>query len=152
MKSCFFIGHRECSSNILPKLETVIEQHIDKYDIESFIVGCYGKFDFLVATALIRAKQKHPNILLLQLTPYHPAEKKLELWNGFDNLYYPFEEKKPPRKYAIVKANEQLIKECDYLIAYAWHPASNARTIVEKAKRLESKGGIKVYNLADKEI
>lgn len=47
------------------------------------------------------------------------------------------------------KANDIMIHSCDYLIAYAWHPASNARDLVEKAQRLEKQGGIKVENLAE---
>nr|DAU77922.1 MAG TPA: hypothetical protein [Caudoviricetes sp.] len=30
----------------------------------------------------------------------------------------------------------------DYLISYAWHPASNARELVEYAKRREKKGSL----------
>ena len=52
-----------------------------------------------------------------------------------------------PRKLAIVRANRYMVDYADFLIAYAWHPASNARELVEYAKKME-KRVIKVTNLA----
>ena len=49
MKSCFFIGHREASSENLPALRTTIEQHIVEYGVTEFFVGRYG-FDFEYST------------------------------------------------------------------------------------------------------
>ena len=53
MKSCFFIGHREASSEILPALQNAVEQHIVEYGVTEFIVGHYGGFDRLAARAVI---------------------------------------------------------------------------------------------------
>ncbi len=57
MRRCFFIGHREAGSEILPQLERIIEQHIIEYEVEEFIVGSYGHFDRLVHHALKSAKK-----------------------------------------------------------------------------------------------
>ena len=38
-----------------------------------------------------------------------------------------------PRKIAIVRANRYVVDHVDYLIAYAWHPASNAQELLEYA-------------------
>ena len=46
---------------------------------------------------------------------------------GFDNTYYPHGIEDVPRKLAIVRANRYLVDHIDFLIAYAWHPASNAQ-------------------------
>ena len=46
-KSCFFIGHREVSTEILPALESAIEQHISEYGVTEFIVGGYYHAPFL---------------------------------------------------------------------------------------------------------
>lgn len=40
-----------------------------------------------------------------------------------------------PRKFSIVQANRYMIDHVNYLIAYAWHPASNAQNLVEYAER-----------------
>lgn len=39
-------------------------------------------------------------------------------------------------------ANRYVVDHVDYLISYAWHPASNARELVEYAKRREKKGSL----------
>ena len=45
-------------------------------------------------------------------------------------------------KVAIVRANRYVVDSVDYLIAYVWHPASNAWKLVEYAKRRKKKGGL----------
>ena len=144
MKSCFFIGHREASSEILPALTEAIEKHITEYGVTEFIVGNYGGFDRMAAKAVIAAKGQHPNIILSMLIPYHPAERPMELPQGFDNTFYPPVMEKVPRKLAIVRANRYMVDHVDYLIAYAWHPASNARDLVEYAKKREERNLISV--------
>ena len=135
MKSCFFIGHREASSEVLPALREAVERHIVDYGVTEFIVGNYGGFDRMAAKAVIEAKTLHPQITLTLLIPYHPAERPVDLPPGFDNSFYPPNMEKVPRRFAISKANRYMVDHTDYLIAYAWHPASNARNLVEYAMR-----------------
>ena len=89
----------------------------------------------MAAKAVVSAKVLHPGITLLLLLPYHPAEWPIETPPGFDGTFYPPGMESVPRRYAIVRANRYLIDHVDYLIAYAWHPASNARDLVEYALR-----------------
>lgn len=144
MKSCFFIGHREASSEILPALRDAVEQHIVEYGVTEFIVGHYGGFDRMAAKAVIEAKAQHPEITLSMLIPYHPAERPVELPYGFDNTFYPPGMEKVPRRLAIVRANRYTVDHVHYLIAYAWHPGSNARNLVEYARKRESKRLIQI--------
>ena len=144
MKSCFFIGHREASSEILPALAEAVEKHITQYGVTEFIVGNYGGFDHMAAKAVIEAKERHPEITLSMLLPYHPAERPIAPPKGFDNTFYPPDMEKVPRKLAIVRANRYMVDHVDYLIAYAWHPASNARDLVEYAKKREKRNLISV--------
>ena len=148
MKSCFFIGHREASSELFPILTQVVEKHISEYRVTYFIVGGYGNFDHLAAKAVISLKQQYPQITLSLLIPYHPAERPIETPTGFDNTYYPPGMEKVPRKLAIVRANRYVVDHVDYLIAYAWHPASNARDLVEYAKRRELRNLISITVLS----
>ena len=135
MKSCFFIGHREASSEVLPALREAVERHIVDYGVTEFIVGNYGGFDRMAARAVIEAKTQHPQITLTMLLPYHPAERPIDPPPGFDGSFYPPNMEKVPRRFAISKANRYMVDHTDYLIAYAWHPASNARNLVEYASR-----------------
>lgn len=143
-KSCFFIGHRDAPEEILPALLEAIEGHITNYGVGEFIVGNYGVFDRLAAKALVCAKSRHPEIILMLLTPYHPAERSMEVPPGFDGTFYPPGMESVPRQYTITRANRYMIDHADCLIAYAWHPASNAKNLVEYAL----KKGVPVMNLA----
>jgi len=133
MSSCFFIGHRETMGDVYPQLEAAIEQHITQFGVREFIVGSYGGFDRVVARALTAAKTRHPEITLLLLAPYHPAERPTETPPGFDSTYYPPGMEQVPRKFAIVRANRYVVEHVDYLITYVWHPASNARDLMKYA-------------------
>lgn len=147
-KSCFFIGHREASEEIYPVLYAAVEQHIVEYGVTEFIVGHYGGFDHLAASAVKEAKQYHPGVRLILLLPYHPAERPIPTPDGFDSTFYPPGMESVPRKIAIVRANRYVVDHVDYLIAYVWHPASNARELVEYAQKRQQKSGIQITLLA----
>ena len=134
IKSCFFIGHREASEEIYAELRASVEQHIVEFGVTEFIVGHYGGFDRLAARAVVEAKKRHPEVTLTLLLPYHPAERPMEAPEGFDGTYYP---PRVPRRVAIVRANRYMVDHVDYLIAYAWHPGSNVRDLVEYGRRME---------------
>ena len=144
MRSCFFIGHREASSDILPVLSEAIEQHIVEFGVTEFIVGNYGRFDHMAAKAVIEAKDRHPGITLSMLIPYHPAERPVAPPHGFNNTIYPPSMEKVPRRLAIIRANRYIVDHVDYLIAYVWHPASNARNLVDYANKRELRGLISI--------
>ncbi len=140
----FFIGRRDTITDIIPALESSIEDHIVNHGVTKFIVGHYGAFDKFVSTILIKAKTKHPHISLILLLPYHSAERKIALPKGFGGAWYPDGIKTAPRKAAIIKANRYAIEHSDYLIAHVWHSASNSRDILDYAYTHKSKELIKI--------
>ena len=135
MKSCFFIGHREADERLLPILTAAIERLITEEQVLFFYVGGYGGFDSIAATAVKRTKLHHPEITLMLVLPYHPGERPIETPYGFDGTYYPEGLEKVPRRYAIVRANEIMAKQSDWLISYVHHGASNSRRILEYAQK-----------------
>ena len=108
-KSCFFIGHREASEEIYPALYAAVEQHILEYGVTEFIVGHYGGFDRLAASAVKEAKRFYPEVKLILLLPYHPAERPISTPDGFDGTFYPPGMESVPRKIAIVRANRYVV-------------------------------------------
>ncbi len=148
MAICFFIGHRDTPASILPKLREAVERHIAKYGVTEFVVGRYGSFDSLATQAIMEAKQRHPEIRLTLLLPYYDPTKPLELPTGFDGSLYPDGLEHAPRRVAIVRANQYMIRHCDYLIAYDAGRIGNTRKLVEYARHREDKGLIHVENLA----
>lgn len=145
-KSCFFNGHRETYEEVLPELVSTVLRCISDYGVTEFVVGSYGGFDRMAARAVITAKENHPEITLLLLLPYHPAERPVEIPSGFDGTFYPPGMETTPRRYAIVRANRYMINHVDVLISGAWHPG-NARELLAYAKRREAKGLLSVIVL-----
>ena len=147
--SCFFIGHREADERLLPRLELEIDWLIAKENVRYFYVGGYGGFDQIAASAVKKAKKLHPNITLMLVLPYHPAERPVEKPPGYDGTYYPEGLEKTPRPFAIVKANQLMVDTCDWLVCYVRHGASNSRNLLEYAQRREKKRLIQIKNIAE---
>ena len=83
-KSCFFIGHREANQGLLPRLELEIDRLIRSENVRYFYVGGHGGFDQIAAAAVKRAKKQHPDITLMLVLPYHPAERPIEKPPGYE--------------------------------------------------------------------
>ena len=150
-KSCFFIGHRETDEQVLPRLELTIERLIAEENVRYFYVGGYGGFDRIAAAATKRAKQKYPDITLMLVLPYHPAERAVPTPNGFDGTYHPEGLENTPRRYVIVRTNHIMVNTCDWLVCYVRHSASNSRNLLEYAQRRANKGLIRINNIYESE-
>ena len=81
-------------------------------------------------------KEKYQNIMLYQVEPYALTQPNAEAPQGFE-LYYP-EIEKVPLPLAIVEANKQMVKTCDYLIICP-SAVGNSRKIMEMAKKKREK-------------
>ena len=148
MKTCFFIGHREAPAELKPKLIETVLRHIAEYGVKEFVVGHYGAFDRMAAQAVRDAKKQHPDIRLVLLLPYFPYACRGEVKEEYDSSYYPPGLEKVQKPFAIVKANEHMIKTSEYLICYDKGYVGKTRDFVELALRREKKGLIHVENLA----
>ena len=133
--TCFLIGHRDAEEAIMPQLEQAIRTHIVDYGVTEFVVGQYGAFDRMAARIVVKEKPLFPEISLSILLPYHPYERNVHALEGYDRTFYPPGMEYVPRRFAIVRANQYMAAHCDYLIAYAWKPASNAKQLVEFARK-----------------
>lgn len=141
-KTCFFIGNRHTPSDIKAQLAGAVERHISEYGVNTFTVGHYGGFDYMVQGVLSEAKTRHTDIELYLLAPYALTQKR-DIPESFDGSFYPEGLEKVPFRYAIVQANKYMVQNSDYLISYCHH-IGNTRNIVEYAQRREKKGLIKV--------
>ena len=148
MKSCFFIGHRDADERLLPRLELVVDRLIREEGVRYFYVGGYGGFDRVAAAAVRRMKQKYPDITLMLVLPYHPAERPTEAPDGFDGTYHPDGLENTPKRYAIVRANKIMVDTCDWLVCYVRHGASNSRKLLDYAEHLNNMGLIQIVNVA----
>ena len=83
------------------ELIDAIERLITEEQVFCFYVGGYGGFDRIAATAVKQAKLHYPEISLMLVLPYHPAERPVEAPYGFDGTYYPEGLEKVPRRFAM---------------------------------------------------
>lgn len=144
MKSCFFTGHREADERLLPHLIRTIEQLVSQENVTCFYVGGYGGFDRIAASAVKQVKREHPEIVLMLVLPYHPAERPVEIPYGFDGTYYPEGMEAVPRRFAIVQANKRMVDSVEWLVAYVRNGASNSRKVLEYAQRRERLNEIQI--------
>ena len=136
---------------MLPRLELVVDRLIQEENVRFFYVGGYGGFDRLAAAAVRRMKQKFPDITLMLVLPYHPAERPTEAPEGFDRTYHPDGLESTPKRYAIVRTNKIMVDACDWLVCYVRHGASNSRKLLEYAQRREAKRLIQIANIREHE-
>ena len=149
MPTCFFIGHREAPETLMGELTAEVERHIIEYGVTDFVVGRYGRFDTLAAKCVKAAKKRRPEVTLTLLLPYHPYDRPTPTPPGFDGTFYPPGMETVPKRAAIIRANRYMVEHSEYLIAYAWHPASSARELVEYAQKRQEIGLIAVTILRE---
>ena len=135
---------REVPDALIDKLSAEVERHITEYGVTDFVVGRYGRFDALAAKCVKVAKKRHPEVTLTLLLPYHPYDRPTSTPPGFDGTFYPPGMETVPKRAAIVRANQYVVDNSDYLIAYVRHSVSNAWDLVEYAKRSKKQGRIKI--------
>ena len=149
MPTCFFIGHREAPETLMGELTAEVERLIIEYGVTDFVVGRYGRFDTLAAKCVKAAKKRRPEVTLTLMLPYHPYDRPTPTPPGFDGTFYPPGMETVPKRAAIIRANRYMVEHSEYLIAYAWHPASNVRELVEYAQKRQEIGLIAVTILRE---
>ena len=145
MKTCFFIGHRDAPESIYNRLLEAVECHISEYGVTDFVVGRYGNFDRLATRAVIEEKRHHADITLTLLMPYYRTDAE-SLPDGFDGSLFPDGLEIVPKRAAIMRANQYMIRHCDYLITYNKNRVGNTRKLVAEARK---NGLIYIVNIAE---
>ncbi len=148
-KICCFIGHSEIPVDISEPLTAAVERHITEYGVTDFLVGQYGQFDRMAARTVMKAKERHPNIRLYLMLPYHPSlGRHLPDREGYDGFIYPADPDVPPFILAIPRLNRIIVRYSGYAIAFVRYTWGGAATTLDYARRRERKKLIHIENLA----
>ena len=142
--TCFFIGHRDAPEELFPKLLDAVARHITEYGVTDSFVGHYGHFDRMAARAVREEKKLYPEVTLTLLLPYYPYEYDAD---EYDGSFFPPGMETVPKPFAITRANQYMIRHCDYLICYCKGYPGNTRSLVDAALRLEKEGRIHSTNI-----
>ena len=140
-KICCFFGHREVTHNIRPKLTEIIEKLIFDEGVTDFYVGHQGQFDSMVFSVLKELKAYYPQIRYTVVLAYMPDEHIKELY-GEDTLF-PDGLETVPKRFAISKRNDWMIKHSDIAVCYVWKVTGGAAKFKEKAE----KKGLRIIDL-----
>lgn len=138
---CCFFGHRDAPSDILPILKQEIENLIIKYDVHTFYVGGYGRFDGYAVNAVNDIKKKYKEIQLFLITAYLSTleSSKDYIQSTYDGTIYPDGLETTVQRFSITKRNRWMVEQSRFVIAYVNHSWGGAATAVQYAKRKNCK-------------
>ncbi len=139
---CTFCGHSICNKDdIYPKLKTKIEKLIIA-GVSTFYSGGYGCFDMVALRVIGELKKEYPHIrnilVFAYLSESHISQYRDILINCNAESIYPFESKILPR-FAIIKRNEWMVDNSDYLISETKNHFGGSGKTLEYAQRKHKK-------------
>ena len=132
-KTCCFFGHREVTHNIRTKLKAIIEKLITEDGVTEFYVGHQGQYDGMVYSILKELKAKYTQIRYTVVLAYMPDEHIKEFY-GEDTLF-PDGMETVPKRFAISKRNDWMIKHSDVAVCYVHKITGDAAKFREKAEK-----------------
>ena len=136
---CTFIGARDTPFTLREHIKKAIIDLIFK-GINEFCVGNNGNFDYMVQSVLVELRSEYSikfDIVLSYID-------ELALIGNQEFTVYPEELAPTPKRFAISKRNDYLLKKSSILIAYTDNTYSNSYKFTQKAL----KKGYTVINLA----
>lgn len=141
MNACTFIGHRECPESIKPILYKELENLIINNNVRDFYVGTHGDFDRIVYETLCELEKAYSIKVSVVLAYLYSLNK--QTYYDANKTIYPDILAKTPFKFAIIKRNDFMIHQSQYIICYVNHANSNASKFVKKAIKRK----LKIINL-----
>ena len=148
-KICCFAGHNiDYDNKVGSKLRKECENLIANENINEFWVGNYGKFDTLAAETVKKLKLTYSHINLNLILPYFTNEineNKEYYKKMFDNILLADIPDSTPPKFRIIKANQYMVNNSDFLACFIEHPWGGAYKTFKYAK---TKKHIKIINIA----
>lgn len=127
-----FCGHKEVldSKCVEAWLRKVCSELIC-HGAKEFLLGGYGRFDFLCTEVLRDLKKQHPHIRLILVLPYLNSSMHTD---GYDETVYPPLES-VPKRFAISRRNEWMVCESDVVVAYVICSYGGAANTLDYARR-----------------
>lgn len=137
---CSLFGHSEFWSNadLECRIKSEIIDCVENRNLTEFLLGGYGGYDISCAKYIRELKTIYPQIKSYLVLAY--LDKKFDEYDKeyikktFDDIIYPPIEN-VPKRFAILKRNEWMIDNSDYVIFYVNHSWGGASKMLEYATR-----------------
>ncbi|MBE7020387.1 MAG: hypothetical protein E7411_03005 [Ruminococcaceae bacterium] len=147
---CCFVGHRDTimTDEIRIKLRDSAENLIVNHNVRKFFVGNYGGFDKGSAFVISELKAKYPDIELELVLPYltkEIIENKYVPGAKYDSILLADIPEKTPKRYHIIKCNEYMVNNSDYIICYIIRSWGGANATLNYAKQRKKQ----IINIAE---
>ena len=142
MSTCTFFGHRECPTDIRPKLRELLIDLIENRSVTMFYVGRNGAFDRLVRSVLRELSEDYPQIRYAVVLERFPDRRD---GNDSDTIL-PEGIELAPRRFAIDRRNQWMLRQSDMVVCYVTHSWGGAAKYAEMAERQQKP----VFRLADR--
>ncbi len=130
LSCCTFIGHRDCPQEV-EKLLSIVLENLIKENVREFYVGTNGNFDRYVYRVLLQLRKKYDikvNVVLSYL------DSRKNSYYDINETIYPLGLESVPRRFAIKKSNEFMIKNSQYMVCFVNNTYSNAHKFLTYAK------------------
>ena len=148
MRTCFLMGQHDAPDTVRGRLCAELERLVRFEGVTEMIVGHRGNFDRMAIGAVQGILRKKPELYGYLLVAYHDSLDSVGIPEFFEGHYYPIGLYEVPNRFAIVKANEIVLGERDYLLTYCDREGGNMGRLLSKAKQMEKKGHLRIINLA----
>ena len=147
-KICCFAGHRSIADkyDLSVQIYEKCEKLICQCGVKTFWVGNYGSFDTLAAGIVRKLKSKYSDIELDLFLPYVTKtinEYREMYYKEYDHMIIADMPENTPVRYRILKCNQFMIEQSDFLIAYVNHSFGGAAKTLEYARK---KKQIEIFN------
>ena len=136
-KICCFAGHSTVYIEDLEQISEIVSSEItnliENHNVNTFYNGGKGTFDNLCAECVANIRQYYKTIESYLILAYMP---KNDGFNStlYDGTIYPELETVPP-KFAIIRRNEWIIDNSNFLIAYVKNQYGGAYRTLKYAQR-----------------
>ena len=143
---CCFAGHSIIyNKGIIKDIRDRAAWLIKNNGVEEFWLGGYGEFDKYAYNAMKQVKNIYHDIKLVYVVPYHSKVKPNDK-NKYDEIMVANVPEKTPIKYRIIKTNEFIVDNADYMICYVDYDFGGAYHTYKYAKHNKK---TVIYNLSN---
>jgi len=135
MPYCTFFGHRDCPESIKPLLYQAVKELIESGKADTFYVGNHGNFDRMALSVLRELSKQYPNISYFEVLAYMPQKKSEFDTHDYSRTILPESVAAAPKKFAILRRNDWMLRQCDYVITYVTRNFGGASNFAKKSAK-----------------